>query len=109
MMDGQGDLSSVFAILANDDRLALLRELLKRHNTQSAGASITTLAELAGVSRFSASRHLHLMRAVGLVVVERRGPSAIHRLDTSRFEEIDGWLYPFLDEATKSPPSAGES
>lgn len=96
----------MFAILANDDRLALLRELLKRHNTQSAGTSITTLAELAGVSRFSASRHLHLMRTVGLVVVERRGPSAIHRLDTSRFEEIEDWLQPFLDTATKTTRNA---
>jgi DNA-binding transcriptional ArsR family regulator len=91
------DLAELFGALANADRLALVRALHDRRTSIGAGTSIAALAEMTGLSRFSASRHLHILRDVGLVDVQYRAQSALHRLRAQRLEQLEDWLYPLVD------------
>lgn len=59
--------------------------------------SISQLAAMTEMSRFSASRHLSILRDVGLVEAEHIGHRTIHRLNAARFEVLEDWLYPFLE------------
>ena len=95
------ELSTLFSALANRDRLHLLGVLLAHHAEPSGadvlGAPINVLAREAELSRFSASRHLAILRESGLVAVDRVGLTALHRLTPTRFELLEDWLFPYLD------------
>ncbi|WP_425839987.1 ArsR/SmtB family transcription factor [Microbacterium sp. PA5] len=104
--DRDGDLDSLFHALANRDRLQLL-QVLRAHradhgDADSSGMPINALAQEAELSRFSASRHLAILRRCGLVTADRVGLSALHSLAPDRFEVIEDWLYPFLDATSAS-------
>ena len=91
------DLSRTFQALANDDRLALLRALLLQDVEDGAARSIAGLAAQTDLSRFSASRHLSILRDAGVVVVRRSGHRKLHYLNSRHFTHLEDWLYPFTD------------
>ncbi len=95
-------LAAVFAALANEERLAILRVL--RDVRAGGGASISVVADTVGLSRFSASRHLRVLAQVGLVTVERDAQSLIHRLHPRGLDGVEDWLYAhLLDPADLQP------
>ena len=47
------------------------------------------------ISRPAVSRHLRVLREVGLVVDEPRGRERVYRLDARPLAELDAWLTPF--------------
>lgn len=97
------DLHRIFAALSNSDRLAILRALLLREDARTeVSASISDLARDAGVSRFSASRHLSILRSAGLVKAEPLGLARVHQLDVRALQLIEDWLYTFLDVTRSS-------
>lgn len=57
----------------------------------------------AGLSRFATSRHLRILREAGLIAGSRSGAKFLHRLATSRFDDIDEWLLRYLSDATSWP------
>jgi ArsR family transcriptional regulator len=92
-------LAGVFAALANTSRLALVRELAAHSAEWSSadqGATITQLATRTELSRFSASRHLGVLRDCGLVQGDRVGRRMLHRLNSKALDDLDDWLYPLL-------------
>lgn len=93
------DLELLFAALANQDRLALMGVLLRGVKAgDGRGVSISALASEAEISRFSASRHLSILRSAGLVEVNYAGRRALHHLNVVRLEAVEDWLYPFILE-----------
>lgn len=87
--------AELFAALANNDRLLILSVMLAAE-AEGRHFSITRLAAATEISRFAASRHLAILRRVGLIQVQFEGRRAIHQLSASRFEALEDWLYPFV-------------
>jgi len=91
-------LTAVFAALANDERLAILRTLADSARETGRGASISSLADAVGITRFSASRHLRILATAGLVTVRRSGHALIHRLEPAGLDIVEDWLYAHLPD-----------
>ena len=67
--------------LADENRLRLLMRL------REGEANVTALTEELGIAQASVSKHLAVMRQVGIVEVTRQGTMAIYRVkDESVFE-----------------------
>jgi DNA-binding transcriptional ArsR family regulator len=53
------------------------------------------------VTQPTVSKHLKVLRDVGLVTVREEGQHRFYRLNAEPLEEVDDWLMPFfVDEAT---------
>ncbi len=85
------------AAIAFGERRALLQRLLAAHHGGESGLTITVLAAATGTTRFTASRHLGVLRDAGLVTVDIVGTRRLHRIDLEGVVAIDDWLYPFVD------------
>lgn len=84
----------VFTALASDNRLAIVEALLASERSEpGSGLSISGVASITELSRFSASRHLGILRNAGVVVAEPAGMSMRHRVATAALEQIEDWLY----------------
>lgn len=69
------------AALADENRIRLLLRL------RAGACNVSGLTEAMGISQASVSKHLGVLRQVGLVAVERAGNQAIYRVrDESVFE-----------------------
>ncbi|MCR2799380.1 helix-turn-helix domain-containing protein [Microbacterium sp. zg-Y818] len=90
--EGERGLSLVFGALANVDRIAIIDMLRGVAAEHPGGVSISRVAEATGLTRFSASRHLRILRDAGLVSATRRRPSVMHRLDARGFDAVEDWL-----------------
>lgn len=94
------ELAQVFSALASTDRLAILTDLRRAAETSPRGTGARTISEVAfrvGVSRFSASRHLGVLREAGLVERIPSDRKALHRLTSRSLFAVEDWLYPLLD------------
>lgn len=102
------ELTRLFSALANTSRLDLVRAMLARESAGEAneGMSISELAEAAEMSRFSASRHLAILRHAGFVRAYTAGRASLHRLCLDPFETLDDWLYPHLNVSRTLADSA---
>lgn len=63
-----------FTALADENRLRLLARL------REGPANVTTLAAVAGIAQPSVTKHLAVLREVGLVDAERVGTQSIYRI-----------------------------
>ena len=91
-------LAAVLRALANEDRLRLVGELAASAASDAReGLTIAELAVRVEISRFSASRHLGILRDAGLVDRRLLGVRSIHTLTPAAFERLEDWLYPLVD------------
>jgi DNA-binding transcriptional ArsR family regulator len=91
-----------FAALSNPVRLELLELLLDAETeaeTAGVGRTITDLAARAELSRFTASRHLAILRHAGLAAAVHEGRRQLHRIDREGLARLDDWLYPYVIDA----------
>jgi DNA-binding transcriptional ArsR family regulator len=77
----------VFEAVAEPSRRALLDLLAERE--RAAGELV---ASLPALTQPAVSRHLRILREVGLVEVRPDGQRRIYSLRADRLVEIDGWL-----------------
>ena len=94
---GAGSLESVFRALASHDRRALMEALRTARDNGRPTLSIEELALATGVSRFTASRHLAVLREAGLVGMQMCGYRHLHQLHDDALWELEDWLSKFLD------------
>lgn len=92
---GDAGIDSWLTLLANPDRRAMVSYLASIE--QADGASIGEVAFAAGISRFSASRHLQMLRQAGLVDTRKSGNRVIVRLIAEPFRLIDDWVWRLVD------------
>lgn len=83
--------STAFDAIAHPVRRQLLECLLD----DPGPATITSLAARIEVSRSTASRHLALLRAGGLVEAARHRRATVHRLRLPPFARLGEWVWAF--------------
>ena len=86
-------LHDALSALADPTRLRILRELRERHERCSdlddyLGIHVSDLAEAVGVSQPAVSKHLKLLRSVGLVRAEKRGQRSYYTRDERAIDAV---------------------
>jgi DNA-binding transcriptional ArsR family regulator len=82
-------MDAVLQALADPSRRAML-EILRRHP-----ATAGELAEAFPIARPGVSRHLRVLREVGLVDVRQDAQRRIYTLRADALIEVDEWLEPY--------------
>jgi DNA-binding transcriptional ArsR family regulator len=82
-------LDDAFSALSDPTRRAILERL--RHGT----ATISELAEPAGMSLTGIKKHVRVLEASGLVLTEKRGRTRHCRLGPQRLDEAEAWIEEF--------------
>lgn len=83
MNAASGDPVPFLAALADATRLRLIQVLASQPADRA--LCVGALAARLGVSQPAVSQHLRVLRGLGLVLAERRGPRVHYVLDRSRF------------------------
>jgi ArsR family transcriptional regulator, virulence genes transcriptional regulator len=78
-------IANVLRVLANERRLILLVKMMR-----SGEATVTSLAEAAGLSQSATSQHLGKMRAAGLIAFRRDGATLWYRVADARILHLIG-------------------
>jgi DNA-binding transcriptional ArsR family regulator len=84
-----GSAERAFAALADPARMAILDRL------GEGAASISDLAEPAGMSLTGMKKHIRILEEAGLVTTEKRGRTRWCELSTRGFDEAAFWLDEF--------------
>ncbi len=92
-------MADIFDVVADATRRELLRVLLEQHlasNSTGSGISVGQLVASLNTSQPTVSKHLKVLRDVGLVTVRESGQHRYYSIDSSPLEEVEDWLIPFL-------------
>jgi DNA-binding transcriptional ArsR family regulator len=79
-------MDEMFAVLADPTRRQIIALLAERDH------SVGELVNAFTVSQPAISRHLRVLREVGLVQVRGEGQRHIYQLDATPLAELDAWL-----------------
>lgn len=82
-------MEATFTVLAEPARRQILDALRERERT------VNELVELTGMSQPSVSKHLRVLREVGLVEVRQDAQRRWYRLRAQPLAEIESWLAPY--------------
>ena len=82
-------MSSVFAIVAEPNRRAILRLLV------SSQQSVGEIERQLRLPQPTVSKHLRVLREAGLVEPTVDAQRRLYRLNPQRLQELDEWLAPF--------------
>lgn len=82
----QAPLHETFAALADPTRIAFLERL------ERADATITQLADRAGISLPGARKHVRVLEGVGLVSTRKQGRARVCTLGPRRLEREAAWI-----------------
>lgn len=100
------DVPRIFAALANSERLAII-DALSQLDPTDCGSSISEISRAADLSRFSASRHLSILRAAGIVTATRDRSGFRHRVNLDALLAIEDWAYArAVRQASSTPGNA---
>ena len=86
MVQYQSDLNSTFSALSDPTRRAILERL------GEGSASISELAEPAGMSLTGLKKHVRILEDAELVTTEKRGRTRHCRLGPKGLEDVSQWL-----------------
>ena len=92
-------MADIFDVVADATRRDLLQVLLERHlasDSSADGISVGQLVEKLGLSQPTVSKHLKVLRDIGLVRVREGGQHRYYSIDSSPLEELEDCLIPFL-------------
>lgn len=82
---------TTLAALTDPKRRAVLELLRQRPR------SVNELVDALAVSQPTASKHLRVLRAAGLVRVEPDAQRRIYAIEPAPFSELDSWLAPYRE------------
>lgn len=88
-------MADIFDVLADATR----RDLLLRLLDASRGTGEVSVGELVtelGISQPTVSKHLKVLREIGLVSVREEGQHRYYSLETGPLDTLEDWLAPFL-------------
>ncbi|HEV7955900.1 MAG: ArsR family transcriptional regulator [Microbacteriaceae bacterium] len=92
-------MADIFDVIADATRRDLLRALLDRFissGSETGELSVGEMVEKLGLSQPTVSKHLKVLREIGLVTVREMGQHRFYSLDPAPLETMDDWLVPFL-------------
>jgi DNA-binding transcriptional ArsR family regulator len=104
-------MADIFDVLADGTRRDLLTHLL-RHSGPGGKPGEVAVSELVaelGISQPTVSKHLKVLREIGLVSVREEGQHRYYRLDTGPLDELQSWLAPFLGRSAGAGASVDDS
>lgn len=82
------------------DLMTAIADPVRRRILQTVNRGPLSAGEIAGhfaISRPAISRHLRILRQVGLVTVDTEGRRRIYRFDPAPLAEMDAWLAQYRD------------
>lgn len=94
-------MADIFDVVSDPTRRDLLRVLLDRRAVPEAPTgeiSVSELVQTLGLSQPTVSKHLRVLRDIGLVSVREEGQHRYYRLEPAPLEELDAWIAPFVDD-----------
>lgn len=92
-------MGDIFDVIADSNRRELLRVLLEAlfEGGEAPGeVSVSGLVDALGLTQPTVSKHLKVLRDIGLVEVREEGQHRFYRLEASPLEELESWLIPFM-------------
>lgn len=92
-------MADIFDVVADATRRELLRVLLEQHlasDSSGGGISVGQIVTKLNISQPTVSKHLKVLRDVGLVTVREGGQHRYYSIDSSPLEQVEDWLIPFL-------------
>ncbi|KQS14481.1 hypothetical protein ASG04_00995 [Curtobacterium sp. Leaf183] len=90
-------MADIFSVVADPTRRELLGALLTAYGADATGGelSVGQLVEKLGVSQPTVSKHLRVLRDIGLVTSREEGQHRFYRLDPEPLLHIEEWVVPF--------------
>lgn len=90
-------MADIFSVVADPTRRELLGALLTAYGADATGGelSVGQLVEKLGVSQPTVSKHLRVLRDIGLVTSREEGQHRYYRLDPEPLLHIEEWVVPF--------------
>ncbi|MFJ3383882.1 MULTISPECIES: ArsR/SmtB family transcription factor [unclassified Curtobacterium] len=90
-------MADIFSVVADPTRRELLGALLSAYGADATGGelSVGQLVEKLGVSQPTVSKHLRVLRDIGLVTSREEGQHRYYRLDPEPLLHIEEWVVPF--------------
>ena len=86
MVQYQSSLNGSFAALSDPTRRAILERL------GQGSASISELAEVAGITLTGVKKHVQILEDAGLLTTEKRGRTRYCDLGPRQLEDISDWI-----------------
>jgi DNA-binding transcriptional ArsR family regulator len=99
-------MADIFDIVADSTRREILQVLLEAQSSGSGEVSVSQIVLALELSQPTVSKHLKVLRDVGLVKVREEGQHRYYHLDPTPLEEVDDWLLPFLGSAEATNAAA---
>jgi ArsR family transcriptional regulator len=92
-------MADIFSVVADPTRRALLGALLTAYGADATGGelSVGQLVLRLGVSQPTVSKHLRVLRDIGLVTSREEGQHRYYRLDPEPLLGIEEWVVPFTN------------
>jgi ArsR family transcriptional regulator len=87
--------ANVLKAMAHPSRLFMVEQLSKGEEC------VCKLAEMIGVDMSTASKHLSLLKHVGIVEDEKRGSMVFYRLRAPRVMDCMGWVEHLLKDTAE--------
>jgi DNA-binding transcriptional ArsR family regulator len=98
-------MADIFDVVADATRRHLLQVLLERAVGSGSGElSVGELVDRLALSQPTVSKHLRVLREVGLVTVREEGQHRYYRVDGRPLEALEEWLTPFFGAPGARPP-----
>ena len=94
-------MADIFDVVSDPTRRDLLRVLLDRRAVPEAPTgeiSVSELVQTLGISQPTVSKHLRVLRDIGLVSVREEGQHRYYRLEPAPLEALHAWVAPFVDD-----------
>ena len=99
-------MADIFDVVADATRRDLLQVLLECGQASGPGSpeiSVGEIVDKLGLSQPTVSKHLKVLRDIGLVSVREDGQRRYYSLESTPLAAIEDWLVPFLGSDTVSP------
>ncbi|MCX4091253.1 ArsR/SmtB family transcription factor [Nocardia sp. alder85J] len=82
--------ADLFTVVAEPQRRRILDQL------RGGDATVGELVDRLALPQPTVSKHLKILREAGFVTCEVAAQKRIYRLSPGPFEQLDGWLQPYL-------------
>ncbi len=103
-------MADIFSVIADATRRELLQHLLDATlspDNKEGELAVSELVDRMDATQPTVSKHLKVLRDIGLVQVREEGQHRYYRLDPTPLEDVEDWMIPFLSVEFDDEAGAG--
>lgn len=103
-------MADIFSVIADATRRELLQHLLDATlspDNKEGELAVSELVDRMDATQPTVSKHLKVLRDIGLVQVREEGQHRYYRLDPTPLEDVEDWMIPFLSVEFDEEAGAG--